>query len=212
MTSSSLFVLLLILLLDCSVGKKVGGVDKTEVVTVTEHKEWKKLLRTRLNVLALFSSGDRHVESLMPAYNRVATAVRGQGTLLYVDCSNSKKLCSVLKVKPATFELKHYQDGKFHKDYDRLLTEKSLLSFLKDPSADPPWSEDVTANDVRHVETPSDFHKLIRQRGKRVDDVLRSLVWALQASQTRICHCSHEVEEKICSRCDGCGQTRCLFH
>ena len=161
MTSSSLFVLLLILLLGCSIGKKVGGVEKTEVVTVTEHKEWKKLLRTRLNVLALFSSGDRHVESLMPAYNRVSTGVKGQGTLLYVDCSNSKKLCSVLKMKPATFELKHYQDGKFHKDYDRLLTEKSLLSFMKDPSADPPWSEDVSANDVRHVETPGDFYKLI---------------------------------------------------
>ena len=160
MTSWYLLVLLLILL-DNSNGKKIGGVDKTEVITVSEHKDWKKLLRTRLNVLALFSSGDKHVQSLIPVYNRVATEMKGKATLLDVDCSNARKLCSVLKVKPTTFELKHYQDGKFHKDYDRLLTEKSILSFLKDPSADPPWSEDVTANDVRHIDNPSDFYKLI---------------------------------------------------
>lgn len=159
--SFRLFVLLILILLEVSNGKKIGSAGKSEVMTITEHKEWKKLLRTRLNVLVLFSFGDQHVQSLMPTYNHVATVVKGKGTLLYIDCSNAKKLCSTLKVKPTTFELKHYQDGKFHKDYDRSFREKSLLSFMQDPSVDPPWSEDVTANDVRHVDNPSDFYKLI---------------------------------------------------
>ena len=37
------------------------------------------------------------------------------------------------KVAPTSFELKHYQNGEFHKDYDRAVTLKSIVNFLKDP-------------------------------------------------------------------------------
>lgn len=34
-----------------------------------------------------------------------------------------------------------FSEGKFHKDYDRPLVKKSIISFLKDPKGDLPWDE-----------------------------------------------------------------------
>ena len=144
--------------------------DLKYVKGVSDHKEWKKLLKTRTNVLALFSNGESSVQNILPVFEKVAYAVRGQGTLLYVDCKSKegKKLCKNLKVRPAMFELKHYKDGSFHKDYDRLLQEKSITSFMHNPAADPPWSEDPTAASVKHIEGPNDFEKLLRKEKKPI--------------------------------------------
>ena len=135
---------------------------------VSDHKDWKKLLKTRTNVLALFASGEKQVGDFLSIYDRVAKKIMGKGTLVFVDCSNKdgRKLCKNLKVKPDPFVLKHYKDGSFHKDYDRLLQEKSLVSFMENPTADPPWSEDPTAGDVRHIEGPNDFERLLKKEKK----------------------------------------------
>lgn len=164
----SILLHLLILLVLVILG--YSDTDLRYVKSVSDHKEWKKVLKTRTNVLALFSNGENSVQSILPMYEKVAYAVRGQGTLLYVDCKSKegKKLCKNLKVKPAMFELKHYKDGSFHKDYDRLLQEKSITSFMHNPAADPPWSEDPTAASVRHIEGPSDFEKLLRKEKKPI--------------------------------------------
>lgn len=140
------------------------------MVTISDLKEWKKLLKTRKNVLGLFSNGENSVSNFLPIYDRVASKVMGTGTLVYVDCSlkDSKKLCKQLKVKPSLFEIKHYKDGTFHKDYDRLLQEKSLLQFMEDPAAGPPWSEDPIAKDVRHIDSPHDFEKLLKKEKKPI--------------------------------------------
>ena len=157
-------VLLLLVMSPLSGSKRQSG--KGEVVTVEEMKEWKKLVRTRNNVLGLFAARADHVREFLPTFERVAELVKGKGTLAFVDCSESKKLCKTIKAKPKKFVLKHFQDGKFLKDYDRLLQEKSLLNFVLDPNADPPWSEDPTAKDVKHIDNPLNFRKVIDKERK----------------------------------------------
>jgi hypothetical protein len=60
-------------------------------------------------------------------------------------------MCRKLKVSPEPFLLKHYKDGEFHKDYDRLETVQSMVNFMRDPAGDIPWEEDSTAVDVVHI-------------------------------------------------------------
>lgn len=62
-----------------------------------------------------------------------------------------KKLCKKNKVEPASYILKHYKDGDFHKDYDRRETIQSMSTFLRDPSGDIPWDEDEQGVDVVHI-------------------------------------------------------------
>lgn len=137
--------------------------------TVSDLKEWKKLLKTRNNILALFADGQKHVSEILPMFESVASNVRGKGSLVFIDCSDqAKKMCKNLKVKPSPYALKHYKDGKFHKDYDRLMEERSMLSFMSNPTADPPWSEDPTANSIRHLEGPKDLENLLRTEKKPI--------------------------------------------
>uniref|UniRef100_A0A8B9LSS7 Protein disulfide isomerase family A, member 5 n=1 Tax=Astyanax mexicanus TaxID=7994 RepID=A0A8B9LSS7_ASTMX len=126
---------------------------------VSDHKDFKKLLRTRTNVLVLYTksgtSGDRQLKLL----SDVAQAVKGQGTIAWVNCGDSegRKLCKKVKVdpgsKPAGFEILHYKDGTFHTEYSRPATLKSMVAFLKDPTGAPLWEENPEAKDVVHIET-----------------------------------------------------------
>ena len=63
----------------------------------------------------------------------VSSEVKGLATCLAIDCETKegKKLCKKLKVTTSSFVLKHYKDGEFHKDYDRAVTVKSMVTFLK---------------------------------------------------------------------------------
>lgn len=54
-------------------------------------------------------------------------------------------------MEPASYVLKHYKDGDFHKDYDRRETIQSMSTFLRDPSGDIPWDEDEQGVDVVHI-------------------------------------------------------------
>ncbi len=45
-----------------------------------------------------------------------------------------------MKVEPEKWVLKHYKDGEFHKDYDRSITLKSMVTFLRDPTGQSPLS------------------------------------------------------------------------
>lgn len=140
---------------------KFTGLKNT--VRASELKEWKKLLKTRNNVLALFANGQNSVSEFLPMYEKVASNMRGKGTLVFVDCAgDAKKMCKNLKMRPSPYILKHYRDGSFHKDYDRLMEEKSMLGFMGNPTAEPPWSEDPTAGGVRHVDGPRELEMLLR--------------------------------------------------
>ncbi|XP_013881156.1 protein disulfide-isomerase A5 [Austrofundulus limnaeus] len=141
---------------------------------VSDHKDFKKLLRTRTNVLILYTktatSGDSHLKLL----SDVAQTVKGQGTIAWVNCGDSegRKVCKKVKVDPSSkhggAELLHYKDGTFHTEYNRPATFKSMVAFLKDPSGPPLWEENPEAKDVVHIETEKDFRKLLKKEEKPV--------------------------------------------
>lgn len=65
--------------------------------------------------------------------------------------SDIKKLCRKLKISPTPFIIKHYKDGDYFKDYDRQVSVSSIVNFMRDPSGDLPWEEDLTGSDVFHI-------------------------------------------------------------
>lgn len=132
---------------------------------ITDYKDFKKLLRTKNNVLALYVSSVKEAASEVKVFREAAEAIRGTGTMLFVDCSQQekKKLCKKLKVTPEPYALRHYKDGDFHKDYDRQLSVGSMVTFMRDPSGDLPWEEDPAGADVLHFNDAATFAKHLRK-------------------------------------------------
>uniref|UniRef100_A0A8B9GGS6 Protein disulfide-isomerase A5 n=1 Tax=Amazona collaria TaxID=241587 RepID=A0A8B9GGS6_9PSIT len=130
---------------------------------ISDHKDFKKLLRTRNNVLVLYSKSAAAAESSLRLLSSVAQEVKGRGTISWIDCGDteSRKLCKKMKVDPNSkekgVELLHYKDGAFHTEYNRAVTLKSIVAFLKDPEGAPLWEEDPEAKDVVHVDSEKLF-------------------------------------------------------
>lgn len=136
-------------------------------LAISDLKEWKKLLKTRNNVLALFTEEQKYVSDFLATFEKVAGEVRGKGTLVFVDCSNDgKKMCRKLKTERSHYSLKHYKSGSFHKDYDRLMEARSMISFMENPSADPPWYEDPEASSVKHLIGSQDLEVFLKTEKK----------------------------------------------
>ncbi|XP_021377087.1 protein disulfide-isomerase A5-like [Mizuhopecten yessoensis] len=133
------------------------------ITEVDDPKEFKKLLRTKTNLLVIFAKSEKAVSNSMPLFNDVATEMKGKATLAFVDCSESKKLCKNQKASPKPMELKHFKDGSFNKEYDRKMAKKSMVNFLLDPTGDIPWEEEPDAGDVLHPDTPQSFNKLLKK-------------------------------------------------
>lgn len=140
--------------------------NRKHVVDISDIKEFKKEMRTHNNVLVLFSKDAKSADSLMNLYSDVAVEMKGLATLIFIDCSDAKKLCKKLKVSPSPIALKHYKDGEYHKDYDRQQRKKSFINFLRDPEGDVPWEEEPDAADVVHIESTKDFQKLLNKEKK----------------------------------------------
>ncbi|XP_030065079.1 protein disulfide-isomerase A5 [Microcaecilia unicolor] len=136
---------------------------------ISDHKDFKKLLRTRNNVLILYSKSAAVAEHQLKLLSDVAEVVKGRSTVSWVDCGDteSRKLCKKLKVdpssKPSGVELLHYKDGTFHTEYNRPETFKSILAFLRDPEGAPLWEEDREAKDVVHLDTEKEFRRLLKK-------------------------------------------------
>jgi hypothetical protein len=118
---------------------------------IDDFKDFKKLLRTKTNVLVLFIEGAKSNSEVIRLFDSVSEQIKGQGTMVQFDCSSKeiKKICKKLKANPQTYQLKHFHNGDFHKDYDRLLKESSMINFMRDPAGDMPWDEEVS--DVVHL-------------------------------------------------------------
>ncbi|KAK3931157.1 Protein disulfide-isomerase A5 [Frankliniella fusca] len=159
----SLFLLLLACYFTVSASQQRSAASKG-IEELTDIKDFKKLLRTKNNILVLFISSLKAGDTTVRIFKDAASTVRGQGTMVLVDCSGEgKKMCKKLKVSPEPITLKHYKNGEFHKDYDRKMTVQSMVSFMKDPSGDAPWEEDDTATDVKHLESPESLVRLIKK-------------------------------------------------
>ncbi|XP_054984224.1 protein disulfide-isomerase A5 isoform X4 [Sorex araneus] len=149
---------------------KVSLTDRIE--RLSEAKDLKKLLRTRNNLLVLYSKAEAAPDSLLSLLSTVAQAVKGQGTICWVDCSDaeSRKLCKKMKIDPSSkdkkVELLHYLDGVFHMDYNRPMTLKSMVAFMKDPKGPPLWEEDPGAKDVVHIDSEKGFRRLLKKEEK----------------------------------------------
>lgn len=56
---------------------------------IDEHKVFKKLLRTRNNVLVLYTSGEKAANSVIKIFEEASKTVRGEATSVLINC-NSK--------------------------------------------------------------------------------------------------------------------------
>ncbi|XP_030031135.2 protein disulfide-isomerase A5 isoform X1 [Manduca sexta] len=157
-------LLLVLILMFVSIESKK---QKTAVISeISDIKEFKKLLRTKTNVLVLFINEPKSSHSLVEVFKDTADVMRGQATLIFMDCSNSetRKLCKKMKVpadKP--YCIKHYKDGDFNKDYDRSETVSSMANFLRDPTGDLPWEEDPSATDIFHLSDGEALTKFLKK-------------------------------------------------
>ncbi|XP_055596873.1 protein disulfide-isomerase A5 [Uranotaenia lowii] len=145
--------------------------SKSAVVDgISDMKDFKKLLRTKNNVLVLFVSSMKEAHSTLNAFRDAAEIIKGQGTMVLFDCSNSevKKICKKLKAQPAPHALKHYKDGDFHKDYDRQLSATSMSNFMREPTGDLPWEEDPIGVDVVHVPDSVALGKFLKKEVRPV--------------------------------------------
>ncbi|XP_052805194.1 protein disulfide-isomerase A5-like [Mya arenaria] len=152
----------LLILCALSVAKK----GKSLIDEVDDLKEFKKLLRTKTNLLVIYAKSGNAASKSMSLFESVAEEVKGKGTLAFVDCSDAKKLCKNLKATPSPLELRHYKDGDFNKNYDRKMVQKSLVNFMLDPTGDIPWEEEPDAGDVLHFDSPQAFQKTLRKDKK----------------------------------------------
>lgn len=140
---------------------------KSTIDNITDFKDFKKLLRTKTNILVCFSRSFKESSQIIKIFKDVAESIKGEGTMVLVDCSGeAKKMCKKLKVNPSPTLLRHYKDGDFNKDYDRKETVNSMLNFMRDPTGDIPWEEDSTADDVLHVSDSANLARLIRKEQK----------------------------------------------
>ncbi|XP_013189435.2 protein disulfide-isomerase A5 [Amyelois transitella] len=148
-------------------GSNCAKKQKTSVVTgIVDLKEYKKLLRTKTNVLMLYVNAPKASQNILDVFRETADIMKGQATLVHLECNSSegKKLCKKIKIpldKP--YLLKHYKDGDFHKDYDRAETVNSMTNFLRDPTGDLPWEEDPTATDIFHLQDGEALSKFLKR-------------------------------------------------
>lgn len=72
----------LLLIVTCKQNFKGNAVEE-----VSDIKDFKKILRTKTNVLSLFVSNQKRAAPFMKVYRDAADIVKGQGTMLQVDCN-----------------------------------------------------------------------------------------------------------------------------
>ncbi|CAK8672303.1 unnamed protein product [Clavelina lepadiformis] len=128
-------------------------------------KSFKKLLRTKTNVLVMFADNEKSAEKKFTIYGEAALASKGTATLAWIDCSNKegKKICKKQKANPAPVEIQHYKDGEFSAIYERKFSVKSIVGFLKNPTGDGPWEEEDSAKDVVHIESEKQLNKILKK-------------------------------------------------
>jgi hypothetical protein len=61
--------------------------QKMTVEELTDIKDFKKILRTKNNVLVCYVSSLKQASNIVRIFKEAAEVVKGQGTMLLVDCS-----------------------------------------------------------------------------------------------------------------------------
>lgn len=84
--SFQVFLPLLLILVQISVQAKKQR--STVISDVNDLKEFKKLLRTKTNVMVLFVNVPKSSQLVADVFKDTADAMKGQATLVMIDCSN----------------------------------------------------------------------------------------------------------------------------
>uniref|UniRef100_A0A336KFI3 CSON002835 protein n=1 Tax=Culicoides sonorensis TaxID=179676 RepID=A0A336KFI3_CULSO len=140
------------------------------IENLQNEKEFKKLLKTKNNILVIFTSSNKENQNTLKIFRESSDLIKGLGTMVVIECSTGdlKKLCKKLKIVPSPYVIKHYKDGEFHKDYDRAIAVSSITNFMKDPTGDIPWEEDPTGTDVFHIADPPALTKLLKKESRPI--------------------------------------------
>ncbi|XP_056642499.1 protein disulfide-isomerase A5 [Diorhabda sublineata] len=137
---------------------------KLVIENIADIKDFKKLLRTKTNILICFYNNYKQSQNVIKVFKEVADNIKGEGTMVLIDCKgDAKKLCKKLKIPNDAYSIMHYKDGDFHKDYDRKITVSSMTNFMRDPTGDIPWEEDTTATDIVHIPDSNTLSKLLKK-------------------------------------------------
>lgn len=163
-----IFIIFISILKD--VAPKTNNQQNVVIDNINDIKDLKKLFRTKTNMLVMFISNLKETQSNVKIFRESAEIVKGQGTMVLIDCSvpDKKKLCKKLKVTPQPYHLKHYKDGEFNKDYDRQMIISSMVNFMRDPTGDLPWQEDPKGVNVLHITDVSQLTKLLKKELKPI--------------------------------------------
>jgi len=132
---------------------------------IADTKAFKKLLRTKKNVMTLFAKDEKTATKQFSLLGEVALKAKGIGTLAWINCNDKdgKKLCKKYKYGTTSYDLVHFKDGEFSSVYDRKMTALSMYAFMKDPSADGPWSEEDSSSDVVHLSNEKQLNSLLKK-------------------------------------------------
>jgi len=161
----TIFTALVVLLSVFSYAQSKKSSNQDLVNKVENIKAFKKLLRTKTNVLVMFAKNGDEASKSMGVFGDAAAKAKGIGTLAWVDCSDKdgKKLCKNQKMKPDSVEIVHFKDGENAGKYERKFSVKSIHAFLKNPTSDGPWEEEDTAKDVVHLSSEAHIKKIVKK-------------------------------------------------
>lgn len=57
------------------------------IENINEHKDLKKTLRTKNNVLILYTSNQKAAQNVIKALDEAAQSVKGEATAILIDCA-----------------------------------------------------------------------------------------------------------------------------
>lgn len=143
--------------------KPMEGVNLIQKIEDT--KQFKKLLRTKTNILTLFAKNEKLATKQFKILGEAAVKSKGIGTLSWINCDQKegKKLCKKHKYGSTGTDLVHFKDGEFSSVYDRKMSVLSIYSFLKDPKSDGPWVEEDSAKNVVHLASEKQLNTLLKK-------------------------------------------------
>jgi hypothetical protein len=89
LSSSNVQFILLLQILVCGIQhfQAKQNAQKTTVEELTDIKDFKKILRTKNNVLVCYVISQKQGSNIVKIFKEAAEIVKGQGTMLLVDCS-----------------------------------------------------------------------------------------------------------------------------
>lgn len=64
-----------------------SNTQKTVIDNIVDFKEFKKLLRTKNNVMVCFTSSAKQASQIIKVFREAAVTVKGQGTMVLMECT-----------------------------------------------------------------------------------------------------------------------------